>query len=201
MGRGAPSKIHDAELRKALLKAVEAGMSYKDASAFAGLSERSFHNWKKRAETAIADISEGGSRAGRKPLKKDLPYIELFKELNQAKQQAQYGIARAQFKLARGGGKVRETVRSETFLPGENGQLNLVKVEERTHVKTLAPDGSAGRYILDRRFGWAEADGAQEVADSVGGIEAFRAKAEERRKQAAEALAMFDGLEEPDPDA
>lgn len=196
MGRGRPSKIQDAKIKKALLEAIRHTMTYQDACAYAGISVQTFWLWRTTAEQALADMDEGGAREGKSPLKKDIPYIEFWRELQEAEQATQFELAKSQLKLARGGGRVRETITTETLLPNEDGEFVVARIDKRVKVNELAPDGTAGRYILDRRYGW-HGDYTGEVVEAGGASVAdFKAQAEQRRAEADAALSLFDDLEE-----
>jgi hypothetical protein len=175
-------------------------MTYKDACAYAGISEQTLWTWRTTAEKALADMDEGGSRAGKTPLKKDIPYIEFLYELQAVEQKTQVRLAKTQLKLAQGGGRIRETVTTEVLLPNEAGEFVVARKETREHLKELPPDGTAGRYMLDRRFGWDKGGANTPVESNAGSVADFKAKAEQRREEAKQALFVFADLEEGDAD-
>lgn len=196
MGRGRPSKIQDAKIKKALLEAIGYTMTYQDACAYAGVSVQTFWLWRTTAEQALADMAEGGAREGKSPLKKDIPYIEFWRELQEVEQKTQFELSKSQIKLAKGGGRVRETVTTEMLLPNEDGQFVVARIDKRVHVKELAPDGTAGRYILDRRFGWDGAGDGSQDGGATESVKDFKERAEKWRTEADEALSLFDDLDE-----
>lgn len=50
---GQPSKLTE-EIKEKLFGSIKMGLSYKDAAILAGISERTFHNWKRRGEEATS---------------------------------------------------------------------------------------------------------------------------------------------------
>jgi hypothetical protein len=55
-GAGAPSKIHDAQVRAKILSAIRAGSYIETACAFAGITRKIFYEWLKRGARATTGI-------------------------------------------------------------------------------------------------------------------------------------------------
>lgn len=64
--RGRPSKIHDPDIVRRLLDNIRLGMPQKYAALDAGISDRTFDNWKRRAKSG------------------DPEYEDFFRELKKA---------------------------------------------------------------------------------------------------------------------
>lgn len=212
MSRGRPSLIHDATIRSNIKTALLQGADWQTAAAFAGITPQALRSWRLRAKKALEEMEEGGEREGKRPLKKDLPYIEFYKELQKVRSTGEVTLLNTLNKMAAGGVKVRKTKEVEYMIPKKDdngiptGEMEIVKVTREVSEEELPPNAPAAKTLLQFSYGYAE---RSEVSGPNGGpietetsvqmsVDEYKEKLAERSKQAAEALHQFDEVEEGD---
>lgn len=180
---GRTSKIHDANITKKLLEALELGLDYKTAAEYAGIGQRTEREWRERAMAALA--------VGEKPKRSDRPYIAYYEAALNARAKGQFDTANLIKQAGHQGFKVTVTRIEQLTM---NGQVINEKVI--TEERDVPPDWRAALAAGTYRFGWAK----REELSGPGGepleggmtVDKWRQLAGERRQQAAQTMALFD---------
>jgi hypothetical protein len=115
------------DTKDTLLRAISSGLTYKDACAFAGISEGTFYNWKAKAEEA---------KSGK--------FFEFLKDIKKANLKAKASHLNNIKSAAFGGEDVVEE-RIEVDAKGDT-------VSKTTTTKKTARQWVASAWILERRF-------------------------------------------------
>ena len=117
-GRGQPTKLLNPDIKNTILDLIRKGNYVKTACIAAGVSERVFYEWQKRAEA-------GGETGGGD----DNVYVQFFRELKNARQA---NIAERVAKIQQAGEKEQNWTANAWLLermePGEYGKRMELEV-------------------------------------------------------------------------
>lgn len=178
------------EVHKKLIEATKMGSPMSVAASYVGISVRSFERWMERGFNA-QDLED----ADQPVPDEEQPYLDLFKEVSQARSQAAVMHVSLIQRAAQGGVVTEETTKK--YRDPETGS-----VVEETTVKRTAPDWRAGAWYLERQhrhhFG-KDKDVQLEITGANGGpIEVVEVDklAEKVRGNIAAALAAAQGAEQ-----
>jgi hypothetical protein len=124
------------DVQKAICDGIRGGLTYEQAAIFAGIAERTFHNWRTKGEKAKSGI-----------------YHQFVQELKKANVDARAIHIQRISKASQGGAEVVETavVEKKERDPVTGNEIT-VTVETRTTKKKALPVWQASAWILERRF-------------------------------------------------
>lgn len=143
---GRPSKFTD-KARKKIYKAIQVGLSYREAALAAGIGESTLRLWRKRAKTCADD--DVISKYYVKDDEERLAYIEFYRQITSAQAVGEAALAARIAKAGRGGHKYKEerVKERDVLVDGE-----IVTLTERvTIVKRIPPNWRADAWVLERR--------------------------------------------------
>lgn len=80
MAGGRPTSLTP-EVQARFMEAIRKGAAYEHAAGYAGISEKTFYNWRDRGEAELARVAEDPRRS---ILKEEAPFVEFLQELERA---------------------------------------------------------------------------------------------------------------------
>jgi hypothetical protein len=209
-GPGRPLKLLADDIRDQLLEAIAYGATFTAAAEYAGIGERTYYRWARRAQEAEETLGEAGELPDT-----EQPFWQFWQELKRAHARGQFANVRRIDRVAEGG----YVVKTRTRRMRDPGSGDLM---EETETDLAPPDWRASAWILERRHpdGFGKAAMELEISGPgggpvempggpVGGLEALAARvsdnlaafrAEEAERAAIEAgVDMVDGhvVEQP----